>query len=217
MSDLGKMDFEDLKRVFESVYGEIKGSLISNMGRAPMNYDDKKYLIYGEISFDELFSLFECPVIKREMRKSRVFCDLGSGTGRILVEMGLLYPHLSDLIGIEIVKTLSDTSKKVRKKLSEIDKKVANRIKIINDNFFNVNFSPKFMDVDVIFMHYPMHDAEDLYMKLEEKMRAELKPGALVVSAIRRLEDVDTFLEIDAPHKVQCHYGTATTYFHKKI
>jgi precorrin-6B methylase 2 len=182
-----------------------------------MNPNDVRYLIYGECSFDELASVFGQPVIKKEIRSARVFCDLGSGTGRILVGMSLLCPHLSKLIGVELVETLSDTAKELRKKFSKINGVAANRIKIINDNFFNVNFSPSFMDIDVIFMHYPMHNAEELYLKLEEKMRTELKSGAIIVAAIRQLEDLDSFPEIAPQHRVHCPYGNATMYYHKKI
>jgi SAM-dependent methyltransferase len=211
------VDFEKQKEIFEGIYDDINGPEISHRGRNEMKSDDAKYLIYGEMSFDNLVEVLGQPGIRKELRAARTFCDMGSGTGRCVIGTSLIFPHFSKIIGVELVKTLCDTAKSVGKKYFEIDKKAANRIKFVNDNFFNVNFSPKFLDLDVIFMHYPMHNAEDLYLKLEEKMRAELKPGALVISGIRRLEDLESFPEIAPSYRIKCHYGNATMYYHKKI
>ncbi|MDR2737796.1 MAG: hypothetical protein LBB18_02525 [Puniceicoccales bacterium] len=211
------MNFDDQKQIFERLYEGVDGPHISQVGRRSMTSESAKHLIYGEFSFDELATIFERPEIRKDMRSSHVFCDLGSGTGRILVGMSLLYPYLSSFVGLELVKTLSDTAKRVRKDFYKIEKKAANRIRLVNDNFFNVDFSQRSLDLDVVFMHYPMHDAEDLYLKLEDKMRAELKSGAIIVSGIRKLADTDSFPQIANPYKIRCHYGYATMYYHKKI
>ncbi|MDR1413337.1 MAG: class I SAM-dependent methyltransferase [Puniceicoccales bacterium] len=211
------MNIDDQKQIFEKVYEGINGSAISHRGRAEMNSDDTRHLIYGEFSFEELGRTFTQPGIEEKILSCRTFGDLGSGTGRIAIGMSLLFPHFSKIIGVELVKALSETSNLVKQKYEAIDEQGANKIKFVNDNFFNVDFSPKHLDLDVIFMHYPMVNAEDLYLNLEDKMRKELKSGAVIVSAIRTLVDLDSFPEIAPPCKINCYYGGATMHYHKKV
>jgi SAM-dependent methyltransferase len=199
-----------MEKIFEAVYRGIDGCVLSRMGRNEMNPDDAKYLVYGEAPFEEIIAAFSNPAITDKMDEASVVCDLGSGTGRIAVALALACPNLKKIVGVELVKKLYDASVDVKNRLAKIDKDAARKIELINDNFFNVDFSPKSVDADVIFMHYPMHNAEDMYLKLEAKLAAELKPGTIVISAIRRLVNTDIFLKIGQPRKIQCHYGNAT-------
>jgi nucleoside diphosphate kinase len=81
---------------------------------------------------------------------------------------------------------------------------------------FGVNFSPAGLDADIVFMHYPMHNAEELYLSLEEKFRKELKSGTLLISAIRKLADATAFPSVAQPLTVRAKYGNCTMHFHKK-
>jgi hypothetical protein len=103
--------------------------------------------------------------------------------------------------------------------LAKVDKKLAAKIQIINGNFLKLNFAEPSLSPDVIFMHYPMHGtgAEELYLQLEGKFIKELKSGTIIISAIRKLSNQEAFPEIISSTRVQCKYGGATMFFHKKI
>lgn len=153
------------KDIFDKLYKDIDGSAVSWMARNKLPKSEIKHLIYGEMSYDSLAEIFSDEKIKNYLPKYSNFCDLGSGTGRIVVEVSMLLDNLKNFTGIEILKELYDTSSEVLKKYLEIDEEKAKKINFINDNFFNVDLSK----YDLIFMHYPMNFAEDLYLQLEEK------------------------------------------------
>jgi hypothetical protein len=100
-----------------------------------------------------------------------------------------------------------------------VDKKTAGKIRVINDIFLHVDFSSPSLSPDVIFMHYPMHGegAERLYLNLEEKFKVELKRGAMIISAIRKLSDQKSFPEIAPAKRVQCPFGGVTMHYHQKF
>ncbi|MDR2777195.1 MAG: hypothetical protein LBB24_00255 [Rickettsiales bacterium] len=200
--------------IFKTLYNNIDGHSISCKGREKMNPEDRKYLIYGEIPFLELAHIFEEPAISGDLGESKILYDLGSGTGKIVVGTALILPKLEKIIGIELVKTLFDTSNRIRRKFKLQGKKTADKIEFINGDFLDIDYSSP--SPDIIFMHYPMHNAEKLYLKLEEKLKAELKSGAIIISCIRHLNDETAFPRI-ATGKIKCTYSDVTVYYHRKI
>ncbi|MDR2629139.1 MAG: class I SAM-dependent methyltransferase [Puniceicoccales bacterium] len=212
------MSFEKEKEIFDNIYQGINGYSISHKGKSMMDPEDTKFLIYGEVSFAELLVIMENSGIKDELKGLTTFCDLGSGTGMCLIGAALICPYFKRIIGVELVQTLYESSLKSVQQLAETDKKLANKIKVINGNFLKLNFAKPTLSPNVIFMHYPMHgtEAEELYLQLEEKFRKELKSGSIIISAIRKLSSSKTFPEILSPIHVQCKYGNVTIFFHKK-
>ncbi|MDR2778008.1 MAG: class I SAM-dependent methyltransferase [Rickettsiales bacterium] len=210
-----KISSKEAKEVFGKLYDNIDGHSISNRGREAMKEADRKFLIYGEMPISELEIIMKTPAIADDVKKAKVFYDLGSGTGKVVIGAALLFPTIEKVFGIEIVKTLYESSQQVKEQLSSIDRAAATRVEFINDDFFNVNFSKPF-PADIVLMHYPMKDAEELYIRLEEKMRRELKSGAIVISSIRRLKNLKAFSEI-TNFAIKCSFGDVTIYFYRKI
>ncbi|MDR2777083.1 MAG: class I SAM-dependent methyltransferase [Puniceicoccales bacterium] len=213
------MSFEKEKEIFNNIYQGINGYSISHKGRSTMDPKDTKFLIYGEVSFAELLSIIENSGVKDGLKGLTTFCDLGSGTGMCLIGAALICPYFKHIIGVELVPTLYESSLQSIQQLAQTNKKLANKIKVVNGNFLKLNFAKPSLSPDVIFMHYPMHGtgAEELYLQLEEKLRKELKPGSIIISAIRKLSSSETFPEVLAPTHVQCKYGNVTIFFHKKV
>ena len=101
---------------------------------------------------------------------NKTFCDLGSGKGDVLYDIINDFNFLS-VTGIEYETLYFNISKK---KLLTVIKDNIN-INLINDDFFNVNFS----NYDVLFMystHYTI-----IFPKLIVKMENELKNGSYVI------------------------------------
>jgi hypothetical protein len=207
------------EEIFENIFAGVDGYAISQKGREKMRPEEIKNLIYGEISMSSLAELLREPSIKAVTRESNVFCDLGSGIGRIVIGATLLCPHLSRIVGIELLDTLHAASEEAKKKFATFDPKTAERITFINSDFFKEDFSPNGIDADIIFLHFPMigPGSEDLYVKLEDKMRTELKPGSVVISAIRKLKNLAIFPVIGDPVVMKCSYGTMTIFLHGRI
>lgn len=199
------------EKIFNSLYNNINGSKISWQARNKMSDEETEHLIYGEISYNSMTKIYSAPLIKKYFNTNKNFCDLGSGTGRIVFSTALLYNNLNSYCGVELLKELYDTSTSVLKNFSNINQNLSRKISFINDNFFNIDLS-KF---DIIFMHYPMKNAEDLYLQLEEKMIKELKKDTIIISAIRKLKNIDIFPLIDK-QTIEADYGETTMYYHLK-
>lgn len=197
--------------IFDELYKDIDGMEISWEARNKLTEEETKHLIYGEMSYKSLEDIFNEKKVKNYISNCLNFCDLGSGTGRIVIGSSLILDNLKSCSGIEILKELYDTSNKIIKKYSEINEEKAKKINFINDNFFNVNLSK----YDLIFMHYPMKMADDLYLQLEEKMKKELKKDSVVISVIEWLKDEETFKKI-AVKTVNCDYSDTTVRYYVK-
>lgn len=199
------------KEFFYSLYGDVNGSSISWKARNRMSDDEIKHLIYGEIDFDGLKEVYSSPSLEPFLKNVSSFCDLGSGTGKIVIGTALLLPNLKRCVGIELLKELYDKSIEIQNFVLQNYVELSSKIEFINEDFFNVDLS-KF---DMIFMHYPMKNAEDLYLKLEEKMKRELRVGSIIITAIRKLRNRDVFPCIKKEH-VEADYGKTNIYYHVK-
>ena len=201
----------DKKKFFSDLYDNIDGSAISWESRNKLSDDEIKHLIYGEISFDSLNKIYNCLSSKISLNNLHSFCDLGSGTGRIVIATSLLLPHIQKYTGVEILDGLYDKSINVLKTMSKNNIELASKINFIKNDFFNVDLS----EFDFVFMHYPMKHAEELYLKLEEKMKKELKNGSIIISAIRKLRNIDVFPCIKKQRFI-ADYGVTNIYYHIK-
>ncbi len=197
--------------IFDKLYEDIDGMGISWEARNKLKEEEIEHLIYGEMSYNSLSDILNEKKIKNYISNCSNLCDLGSGTGRIVIGSSLILDNLKSCSGIEILKELYDTSNEVVKKYSKINEEKAKKINFINDNFFNVDLSK----YDLIFMHYPMKTADDLYLQLEEKMKKELKKDSVVISVIEWLKDEDVFKKI-AVKTVDCDYSNSTVRYYVK-
>ena len=78
-----------------------------------MAAEKTKHLIYGEMEFNSLSKIYNLPVLKSMLKNFSTFCNLGSGTGRIVVGMALLLPFLKKYTGIEILNELYEESNSI--------------------------------------------------------------------------------------------------------
>ena len=207
------------KSIFEELYSNVKGSSISWDARKNVSEEESKHIIYGEFDYGSITNMLTYETIEESqeikisslVQNKKHFCDLGSGTGRICVEMALEFRNFISIDGIELLDEMVQTSNKVKENFKMKNIELASKISFIKENFFNVNLSK----YDCLFMHYPMKDAEELYLKLEKKMINELPKGALIVSMIRSLKDEENFERI-TNHTFKAHYGNSTAYYYMK-
>lgn len=200
------------KDLFDKLYADIDGYTISHEARDRIGEDASKHIIYGELNFKSLQKIYKSKRVSIKLNESKTFYDLGSGCGKIVVASDILLPNFEKFVGIEVLEEMHEASELVKERLSEIDEEKAKKIEFINDDFFNVNLS----DADVIFLHFPMKNAEELYLELEEKLRKELKYGCAVISAIREFADDEHFAMFDKM-RVKCSYGKTSIFCYYKI
>ena len=200
------------KKLFDGLYSNIDGYDVSRIARMKLTEEENNHLIYGELEFKGLDKLYKSKRLVDKINSSKVFYDLGSGSGKVIIASDILIPNVEKFIGVELLPELYDTSNEVKSRYSVINQEKASKVCFINENFFNVNYA----DADIIFLHYPIKNSEESYLKLENKFSKELKKGAVIISGIRELKDLKTFPLIDKI-KVPTSYGKTILFCHIKI
>lgn len=157
-------------------------------------------LTYGEIDFDGFLQLlYEVP----EITKRRVFYDLGSGVGKVVVAAALL-GNFIEVNGIEIVPPLHEQAVMA-----------ANHCRALKNlpsiNFFQGDFlQGDYTRADLVFTHSTCF-SQSLMYALEEALSV-LSPGVIVLTVSQSLPK----MEIIKVQKYPFKWGLGTVYFHKK-
>ncbi len=196
--------------LFNFLYSDINGYSLSHKAREA--HDDKeiiKELLYGEVPFAVWREIVE----KTNPKKDGVFFDLGSGTGRVVMESHIVFDFKKS-IGVELLKGLHDKACEVKDKFDKFVKpKILNQLKDRELQFVNANiFEVDLQEADLIFMNHPFKDRE-LFEKLEEKFLKELKPQTKIVTTIRSLNN-RAFKDLGSK-KYEFSWGESTIYFHE--
>ena len=196
--------------LFNFLYSDVNGYSVSHEARG--SHDDKeiiKELFYGEVPF----AVWKEIVEKTNPKKDGVFFDLGSGTGRVVMESHIVFDFKKS-IGVELLKGLHDKACEVKDKFEKFVKpKILNQLKDRELQFVNANiFDVDLQEADLIFMNHPFKDRE-LFEKLEEKFLKELKPQTKIVTTIRSLNN-PAFKALGS-QKYEFSWGESTIYFHE--
>jgi hypothetical protein len=193
------------EKFFNQLYSNINGYTVSNKARADAGINEG--LLYGEIPFET----WKAIVMKVNPKHDAVFFDLGSGTGRVVMQSHLLF-NFKKSIGVELLAGLHDKACDVTEKfVEEIEPQIRTEIgdrelHLLNESFFDVDLS----EADLILLNHPLKDRE-LFLKLEEKFLTELKPGTKIISIIRALAN-QRFKSLGS-EKYSFSWGESTAYF----
>lgn len=170
-------NFQEITKFFNEIYKNIDGYEISKQARIESELNTEKFL-YGEVP------LLTCQqILEFANPKKGLFCDLGSGTGRLVLAMQLL-GNFRKSAGVEILPGLHNQAIKVHQFLEQNHPDLAKKISFHQNDIFKT----KLHNVDFIIMNHPFKDGED-FMKLEDKFLNELKPGSKIVTMIRALKN----------------------------
>ena len=169
--------------LFNYLYANINGYDISSASRPKTT--SSKDLLYGEIPFATWKKIVE----QANPKDGAIFFDLGSGTGRVVIESHLLF-NFRKSIGIELVKGLHDKACEIAETFTKIIKpqindSITNReLLFINDNILNVDI----YEADFILLPHPFKSEND-FLALEERFLKQLKPKTKIVTFIRPLRN----------------------------
>ena len=170
--------------LFNHLYNEINGYNISNAARAKFSGSTDK-MLYGELPFETWRKIVEFANPKQEA----TFYDLGSGTGRVVIQSHLLF-NFKKCVGVELLDGLHDKALEVRDLFNQkIKPQVSEHLAGREMDFQKANiFDADLHDADLILMNHPFKDGED-FIRLEQKFLNELKPGTKIVTIIRALKN----------------------------
>lgn len=193
------------EQYFNQLYSDIDGYEVSNSARASARITEG--LLYGEIPFATWKSI----VMRANPKHDAIFFDLGSGTGRVVMQSHLLF-NFKKSIGIELLPGLHDQACEVTDKfVEEIEPLIRNELgdrelHLFNESFFDVDLS----EANLILLNHPIKD-RDLFLKLEQKFLNELKPGTKIITIIRALAN-PKFKQLGS-EKYTFSWGESTTHF----
>lgn len=172
------------EELFNNLYAHINGYNISNKARADFDGDTQK-MLYGELPFETWRKIVEFANPRQEGN----FYDLGSGTGRVVLQSHLLF-NFKKCVGIELLDGLHDKAIEVKNIFNQkIRPQIQDHLEGRQLDYQKANiFDAKLHDADLILMNHPFKDGDD-FLRLEEKFLNELKPGTKIVTIIRALKN----------------------------
>lgn len=203
------MDFNLAKSVFQTLYSGVDGYAISSKGRKQISYASKAHT-YGEVTPEGFFKMLS----DLGVRPSGIFYDLGSGTGKGVI-LASIFGNFSKTIGIEILKELHDTSKKILRLYEETVRPILGEGKkrqvldFINADFLEYDF----FDADFIFSHSTCF-YDELMMALERKC-INLKKGTKIMLVTKTFQS--PFFRLIKSGEYPMTWGKATVNFYEKV
>lgn len=128
---------------------------------------------YGELNRDGLTQLF-----KNISVKDKVFYDLGSGKGQVVINAVKMYPSLKKIVGIELDTDRHNEAVDLLKR-SEIEN-LGDKCILLNDDILDskVHYS----DADIIYISN-LCFSEKVNKKLAKKLCNELRVGSMVFAS----------------------------------
>lgn len=165
-------------RAWSGVFADVDGGGISQKDRAAMPKKSSA-LTYGEVEFIPFLQVLGAA----KPQEGDVFYDLGSGTGKALLEAALCFPF-SKCVGIELLGGLVATSQAVLERArsgdhadaTEATRAAANRVEIRPGSFLELDFS----DADVVYTSSICF--EDELMVGMSRCARTMKPGSRFIT-----------------------------------
>ncbi|MBU6140351.1 MAG: hypothetical protein KGP29_02180 [Proteobacteria bacterium] len=193
------------EKYFDQLYKDVNGYGVSNQARTEAGITEG--LLYGELPF----ATWKAIVMRANPKHDGVFFDLGSGTGRVVLQSHLLF-NFQKSVGVELLAGLHDKACDIAEKFAEeieplIRKEIGDReLHLFNESFFETDLR----EADLILLNHPLKD-RDLFAKLEQKFLTQLKPGTKIITIIRALAD-PRFKSLGS-EKYTFSWGESTAYF----
>jgi len=171
---------QEAGEIINEICAEVNGYSICNEERA-MIEEGGGNPTYGEITFDAVEELIN--EFKEHLTKKDVFFDLGSGTGKVCVQVALRTP--AKAIGIELSPTRYQAAQQIKQEL--LNKKILtdkNKLQFFEQNILDADLS----NASVIFLCSTCF-SEELMQKLSDKIARLPKP--VIVITLKELPNSD--------------------------
>jgi len=192
--------------LFNFLYANIDGYSVSASARGKFNGTSED-LLYGEIPFKTWEKIVD--VVKP--KADGIFYDLGSGTGRVVMQSYLMN-DFKKCIGVELMTGLHDKAVEVNNTFEKLIKPrnpehFKDRELIFkNENITKTNIS----DADFILLPHPFK-VEVEFLRMEQKFLRELKKGTKIVTLIRSL--INSQFKTIGKRTLDFSWGESPAYF----
>lgn len=194
--------------MYDALFKNLDGYAISADSRALHDRDNSDFT-YGEVTPKSMQH-----IIGVLPKRTGIFCDLGSGTGKAVLLAAML-GEFDRSIGVELLSGLHDAAVEVGKRFeSEMKPRLSATavpcaLEFRNEDIFSTDFS----GIDVFLAHCTTCFSDELMTKFTMKC-ADAKPGAIIACASRRLA-LDCFQELSVT-PCEMGWGTATLYVYRR-
>ena len=150
------------------------------------------------------------------------FYDLGSGTGKPVIAMSLIY-HFKSLIGIEYLENLFRLSLEIKNTYDRTirDKfennqqlfnfETPNQIEFLQGDFLKHNWE----DTSIIFANSTCFSL-GMMQNIASKANKECKSGTIIITFTKRLTNLSTDWELRDGFRRLMTWGIATIYVHRR-
>jgi len=195
--------------LFNHLYANIDGYNIASAAKKKSLIGSKDDLLYGEIPFDSWKRIVE----RAKPKEDAFFFDLGSGTGRVVVQSHLLF-NFRKSVGVELIEGLYSKACETKEVFERIVKpQIKDHIGERELCFYKGNIlDTDVADADFILLPHPFKKEED-FLRLEEKFLRQLKPGTKIVTLIRSLRN-QAFKDLGY-EMFDFSWGESTAYFYE--
>ncbi len=198
-----KLRLKHHENAFNDLYEEVNGFIISKKARS--NQDSLDY-VYGEINFLSFIALL-CLVNPCE---DTIFYDLGSGTGKAVLACAMVF-GVKQSIGVELFTALHQAALVQRERLKKRPEYHARaaRVRLINQNFIDVDFS----NATLIFINATSFIGP-VWQQLSQRL-SMVKENTIVITTSKPLDTSRFCLLYKNP--IQMSWGIVQAYIYRKI
>lgn len=161
---------------------------------------------YGEVSFMAMARM-----LRDHGDGAETFLDIGSGSGRAVIAASLLHPFKS-ATGIEVVKGLHVQAERAKSRLEELGQVPKCQIAFLLGDALAVAWPI----ADFVLLHATCF-SRSLFKQLEQRLREELRPGALVAVVTKELSVDLTEFHLVGSSCQRMEWGTATVSFYRRL
>jgi hypothetical protein len=178
-------------------------------GKLSMYHD---FLRVGAFGYSPAMDLIKYLQELSSNLKNESIIDLGSGNG---LPVCLFSQIIDNVTGVELNKLLVDESLDIIKNLSEKKRINEGSIKIINDDFFNIDLSP----YSLIYICWPFDNQEkkefeeEMRVNLSIKLIAEAKKGTKIIVFIPGMDEKDIFPRLKKISNIKQKYSTQFCFY----
>jgi SAM-dependent methyltransferase len=199
--------YEEIKPIYDKIFKSVNGYTLSLLEKQNREKNEPifKEILYGEISLELLYALFVLPPVNEYIKNAKIFYDLGSGIGNAVIS-AYLTGAFKKCVGVELMKSLYQTSMEIKEKISPIDDEII----FINDNILNVDFS----DADIVLFCCPTKD-DKLRSAMEKKFKI-LKSNTIILSLIHKFTNSKDF-ELLNYKSVKADWGETPLFTYKRL
>jgi len=170
--------------------------------------NDYSVSTYGELTGEGLLKVIEmCEKLEMNDLQERNFVDLGSGTGRVVLNASIFF---NKVFGVELSTKRHNIGSMI---LKENKNRLRNNIHLVNGNMYNLDCSK----MDVVYIS-SLCFTDVMMERLKEKLGGELKTGSLIFTSKEMdIEDDDNFKLENELNVKMTWSDNSQLYIYKKV